>query len=69
MALGGNAAKLLRHFEKSLEVNKFSVISQTAIGQETGIPLGSMTSAVKKLIACGLIVAGPAGSFRRVNAG
>ena len=63
MELSGNAAKLLQHLEHMLNANEFTVIHQTTIGQETGIPLGSMTAAVKKLIESGQIIAGPTGSF------
>lgn len=64
LALSGNPAKLLRHFERVLNPNQFTEISQTASGQATGIPLGSMTAAIKKLLATGHIIVGPAGSFR-----
>ena len=62
--LSGNPAKLLQYFEKVLNSKKFTVLSQTAAGQETGIPLGSMTAATKKLIESGRVIAGPTGSFR-----
>ncbi|OHC78148.1 MAG: hypothetical protein A3H24_07225 [Rhodoferax sp. RIFCSPLOWO2_12_FULL_60_11] len=62
--LGGNAAKLLQHLKALLDANKFTVINQTAVGQATGIPLGSMTAAIKKLTASGAIMAGPTGSFK-----
>jgi hypothetical protein len=61
--LGGNAEKLLRHLEKVLNSHEFTAISQTAAAQATGIPMGSMTAASKKLIESGRIIAGPAGSF------
>lgn len=66
--LNGNPAKLLQYFEKVLNSKKFTVLSQTAAGQETGIPLGSMTAATKKLIESGRIIAGPTGSFRLATA-
>jgi hypothetical protein len=65
--LGGNAAKLLQHLKTLLDSNKFTVINQTAVGQATGIPLGSMTAAIKKLSASGAIIAGPTGSFKLAN--
>jgi len=65
--LGGNAAKLLQHLKTLLDANKFTVINQTAVGQATGIPLGSMTAAIKKLTASGAIIAGPTGSFKLAN--
>lgn len=64
MELAGNAAKLLQHLKTLLDADKFTVINQTAVGQATGIPLGSMTAAIKKLTASGAVMAGPTGSFK-----
>ena len=61
---GGNPAKLLLHFERELNANGFTVVSQTVAAQQTGIPLGSMTAAIKKLLESGRIMAGPGGSFK-----
>lgn len=63
-ALPGNAARLLAHFKQVLNTRTLTVISQTAVAKSTGIPLGSMTSAIKKLIDSQLIVLGPNGSIR-----
>jgi DNA-binding transcriptional regulator YbjK len=60
----GNAAKLLKRFESLLKSSEFTVISQTAVGREAGIPLGSMTAAIKQLIESGRIIAGPTGSYK-----
>lgn len=65
--LSGNAAKLLQHLERVLNSNEFTEISQTSVGQETGIPMGSMTAATKKLLESGRIISGPNGSFKLVN--
>jgi hypothetical protein len=62
--LGGNPAKLLQHLEGVLNADEFVEISQTAVGREIGVPLGSMTAATKKLMETGRIVAGPNGSFK-----
>lgn len=67
LALAGNAAKLLHHLETLLNAHEFTAVSQTAIGQKIGIPMGSMTAATKKLIETGRIVAGPSGCFRLAN--
>lgn len=64
---GGNAAKLLQHLRPLLGGSKFTVINQTAVGHATGIPLGSMTAAIKKLTESGEIVAGPTGGFKLAN--
>ncbi len=47
--LSGNPAKLFSYFERTLNANEFTAVSQTVAAQETGIPLGSMTAAIKKL--------------------
>lgn len=62
--LGANPTKVLRHLETLLNANDFTEISQTAVSKETGIPLGSMTAATKKLLETGHLVAGPSGSFK-----
>ena len=68
VTLGANPTKVLRHLETLLNANDFSVISQTAVSKETGIPLGSMTAATKKLMETGHLLAGPSGSFKLANA-
>lgn len=62
--LGSNAAKLLQHLLSLLDSGKFTVINQSSAGRATGIPLGSMTAAIKKLTESGEIVAGPGGGFK-----
>lgn len=69
LELSGNPAKLLRYLEGALNANEFTVIHQTATAQATGIPLGSMTAAVKKLVESGQIITGPTGSFKLANVG
>lgn len=60
----GNSAKLLQHLQGVLNQADFIPISQTEIGNETSIPLGSMTAAIKSLIKLGRIVAGPPGTYK-----
>lgn len=67
-ALSGNPAKLFTHLAGLLNADEFTAFSQTAASRETGIPLGSMTAATKKLLDIGRIVAGPAGSFKLAEA-
>lgn len=62
--LSANPARLLRHFERVLNPNQFTKISQTASAQATGIALGSISAAIKKLVETGHIIAGPAGGLR-----
>ena len=68
VSLGANPTKVLRHLETLLNANDFTVISQTAVSKETGIPLGSMTAATKKLMETGHLLAGPSGSFKLAQA-
>lgn len=62
--LAANPAKLMTHLATLLNSNEFTEFSQTTASKETGIPLGSMTAATKKLLETGRIVAGPTGSFK-----
>lgn len=68
VALGANPTKVLRHLETLLNAQDFTVISQTVVSKETGIPLGSMTAATKKLLSTGHLLAGPSGSFKLAHA-
>lgn len=68
VALGGNPTKLLAYFERVLNSNDFTEVSQSVAAQETGIPMGSMTAAVKKLIETGRIVAEPGGLLKLATA-
>ena len=63
-AFPSNAAKLLAHFKLVLNARTLTAISQTAVAKSIGIPLGSMTSAIKTLVENQLIVQGPNGSIR-----
>ena len=63
-ALIGNPAKLLLQLERLLNTSDFVEINQTAIAKDTGIAMGSMTAAIKKLVDLGRITAGPAGSYK-----
>ena len=66
---GGNPAKLLAYLQGTLNTNGFSTINQTSVGKATGIALGSMTAAIKKLVESGRIVAGPTGSYKLADSG
>jgi hypothetical protein len=66
-APGGNPARLLQYLERILNPDEFTVIHQSAISLEIGIPLGSMTAAIKKLIETGRLIAGPSGSYKLAN--
>ena len=62
----GNALKLMHHLQGVLNANEFTALNQTAVASATGIPMGSMTAALKKLLGGGHLIAGPSGSFQLV---
>lgn len=62
--LAANPTKLLNYFERTLNANDFVGIQQSAVSKEIGVPLGSMTAAIKKLAEGGKIVVGPSGTFK-----
>ena len=62
--LPGNAGKLLQHLQSVLNTKEFLPFNQSASSQATGIPLGSMTAALRKLAITGHLVAGPGGRFK-----
>lgn len=51
----GNAAKLLTYLTTELSPTEFSAINQTNASKATGIPLGSLTATIKRLIDAGSI--------------
>ncbi len=65
--LGANPTKLLAFFARTLNTNEFSAMNQTMTAKETGIPMGSMTAAIKKLLETGRILSGPDGSLKLVT--
>ena len=62
--LKGNSEKLMRYFEKKLNFNTFTLVTQTAVADESGIPLGSLTALLKKLSDSGLLILGPSGAMK-----
>jgi hypothetical protein len=66
--LGGNPTKLLQYLEGVLNTSDFTEVNQSLVAQTTGIPLGSMTAATKKLIESGRLLQGGSGSFKLVAA-
>ena len=61
-----NAAKLLQHLGAVLSPTGFAPLNQTAVSKATGIPLGSMTASLKRLVAAGHVQANHAGMFKLV---
>lgn len=68
VVLSGNPAKLFSYFERILNADEFTALSQTVAAQETGIPLGSMTAASKKLVELGRITADQDGKLKLATA-
>ena len=60
----GNAAKLLKYLETVLTTDNFQPIKPTVSARHVEMPLGSVSAAIKKLLASGHLVAGPAGGFK-----
>lgn len=61
-----NAATLLKHLRSVLNTKDFATVNQTAVSRATGIPLGSMTASLKRLVAAGLLQANHSGTFKLV---
>jgi hypothetical protein len=59
-----NAVTLLKHLGTVLTPRGFASISQTEVSQATGIPLGSMTASLKRLVNDGHVLAGPNGQYK-----
>jgi hypothetical protein len=62
--VGGNTAKLMHYLNSILNNREFTRISQTSVSQKTGIPLGSMTAAIKRAAESGVIKTGPTGGLK-----
>ena len=62
--LKGNTAKLWPFLERALNDSQFIALNQSATAIQSGVPLGSMTSTIKKLIALGWLETDSAGHFR-----
>lgn len=63
-AANGNAARLLAYFERILDARRYLPVNQTAASKATGIPLGSMSAAMRKLLNEQHLLAGPSGQFK-----
>ena len=61
-----NAARLLKHLRYVLKTKGFAPVNQTAVAKATGIPMGSMTASLKRLVATGHVQTNDAGMFKLV---
>lgn len=64
--LPGNAARLLKHLRYVLKTKSFAPVHQTAVAKATGIPLGSMTASLRRLVAAGHVQTNADGMFKLV---
>ena len=64
--LPSNATKLLAHLETNLKRDDFKAINQTGVSAAIGIPLGSMTASLERLVETRLIQAGGEGGYKLV---
>lgn len=62
--LQGNSAKLMAHLQDVLTTADFTDINQSAVAKVTGIPMGSMTATIGRLVKAGRIVSGSNGSLK-----
>jgi hypothetical protein len=65
--LPSNADRLLRHLRYVLKTKSFAPVKQAAVAKATGIPLGSMTAALKRLVAAGHVQTDASGMFKLVK--
>jgi hypothetical protein len=61
-----NAARLFKHLRYVLKTKGFASVNQTAVAKATGIPMGSMTASLKRLVATGHLQTNDAGMFKLV---
>lgn len=59
-----NADKLLAQLKSVLSTDAYAPLKQTQLAKAAGIPLGSISAAIKKLVANGDIVQGKDGGFK-----
>jgi len=64
--LPNNAARLLKHLRGVLSTKDFATVNQTAVAKATGIPMGSMTASLKRLVAAGHVQANHSEMFKLV---
>ncbi len=62
--LPSNAVTLLKHLGAVLNAKDFTKFNQTKVSRTSGIPLGSMNASLKRLLADGHLLPGPAGQYK-----
>ena len=64
LELKGNLAKLWPFLAKALNGDQFTAVNQSVVSMQSGVPLGSMTSAIRKLVVLGKLEVNPIGHFK-----
>lgn len=64
LRLTSNDEKVLTHLRQVLDRRSWKTLTQAAIAQGAGIPLGSVSLALRRVIAAGGIREGQKGSYR-----
>lgn len=64
--LSANDEKVLAYFKDALDRRSWKALTQAAIAQGAGIPLGSVSLAIRRVIAAGAVREGQKGSYRLV---
>jgi len=62
--LSGNTGKVWQRLQVLLNREDFAKLNQSSVASDIGIPKGSIGASVAKLVARGLILAGPGGTFK-----
>lgn len=62
--LSGNTGKVWKRLQVLLNPDDFAKLNQSSVAGDIGIPKGSIGASIAKLVAKGLILAGPGGTFR-----
>jgi hypothetical protein len=62
--LSANGAKLLTHLTTLLSHSEFTAFNQSKVSGDIGVPLGSMTYAIKQLVDRGRVIPGPNGTYK-----
>ena len=63
-SLGGNSAKVLARLLEILNPNGFVKINRAAVGEDIGLPKGSIGASIAKLIATGHLIEGGVGEYK-----
>ena len=63
-SLKGNSAKLLARLTTILNQENFVKLNRSAVGEEIGLPKGSVGASITKLLQAGYLIEGGFGEFK-----